>query len=150
MQDAIMQRVQHAITVDDDMAALPVARHAAAEWLVDRRVGAGLRDDVLLVLTELVANAVALAAGPVTVAMSVGDDGLRLLVTNPPADSTLPPPDTWEDPGPEGDRGRGLAIVRRLCPMVTVSASLGGTEVECRWPSAGGEDLVETGEAEQP
>lgn len=144
-----MDRVQHAITVDDDMTALPVARHAAAEWLAGERVDATIRDDVLLVLTELVANAVALAAGPVTMTMSVGDAGVRLSVSNPPTVEALPPPDRWEDPGPDGDRGRGLAIVRRLCPVVTVSAGLGGTEVVCRWPSAGGEDLVEAGEGEQ-
>ena len=145
-----MELVQHAITVDDDMAALPETRRAAAEWLAGGPVDAATRDDVLLVLTELVANAMALAAGPVTVALSVGDDGVRLSVTNPPTDSTLPPPERWEDPGPDGDRGRGLAIVRRVCPAVAVSADPDRTEVVCCWPSADGEDLVEAGEAEQP
>jgi hypothetical protein len=150
MQDAIMERVQHAITVDDDMAALPPARHAAAEWLADGPVDAATRDDVLLVLTELLANAIAVAAGPVAVSLSVGEHGIRLSVANPPTDSVLLPPGGWEDPGPDEDRGRGLAIVRRLCPAVTVSTGRDGTEVVCRWPSADGEDLVETGETEQP
>lgn len=144
-----MRTVQHTMTVDDDMAALPTTRHAAAEWLARGPVDAATRDDVLLVLTELVANAVALAAGPVTVALSTGDDGVRLSVANPPTAATLPPPDRWEDPGPDGERGRGLAIVRRLCPVVTVAIDPEGTEVVCRWPSAGGEDLVEAGEGEQ-
>lgn len=145
-----MQRMEHAITVDADLAAVPATRRAAARWLADAPVGPGTRDDILLVLTELVANAVAVAEGPVAVALAVGSDGIRLSVANQPTDEALPAPDTWQDPGPEGDRGRGLAIVRRLCPQVTVSAAARGTEVVCRWPSADGEDLVETGEAEQP
>lgn len=81
-----------------------------------------LRDDVLLVLSELVSNAV--AAAPSDATITVGIDHvpgcLTLEVRNALPDATLPP-DRPAMPPPTHPNGRGLALVHRLSTAVFTS-----------------------------
>ena len=66
-------------------------------------------DDVTLVVSELVTNAVVHGAGDVTLDVVVADDAVRVEVTDREPD--LPEP---VDNGADAEAGRGLLIVSRL------------------------------------
>lgn len=94
--------------------SLPAAAPAAAEArdVVRRRCSvlpAPVLDDVLLLVTELVANAVRHGRGPVTLTLVPREDGVRVEVTD--ASPTRPRP---RDKGLEAESGRGLHIVDAL------------------------------------
>jgi anti-sigma regulatory factor (Ser/Thr protein kinase) len=84
---------------------------AAARDLVARAVGDGDRtDDIVLVTSELVTNAVRYGTGPIDVTLTSAPWLLRLEVSSPSA--------TGEPivrvPGPADPGGRGLALVQAL------------------------------------
>jgi signal transduction histidine kinase len=87
----------------------PMAARAFSRETLERWQLADLSDDVLLVVDELVTNAVLHAHGPITllldlqgqeVRVEVTDDSPRLPSANPPSES--------------GTSGRGLAIVAAI------------------------------------
>jgi anti-sigma regulatory factor (Ser/Thr protein kinase) len=106
-----------------DVAA---ARHAVARFLTDHGVSSVVIDDVELVTSELVTNAVVHPeiSAPIHVEVEVGE-GVVLAVSN--VGSAAPIPDTadWRPAPPFALSGRGLGIVRRLSDAVAVTEADG-------------------------
>ena len=88
-----------------DPASIPAARHFALEALAE--LGAGHRDEVELLVSELATNAVLHAGTPLLVALSRRGDLLRVEVGD--ADTTEPEVNLHPDPLRPG--GRGLCLV---------------------------------------
>lgn len=119
-----------------DVAAVPSeirsCRRAVAEHLSRRSVPSVIVDDLELVTSELVTNAVVHASSAgVHVELLVVDD-VVLRVANVGSAAALPPVDDWRlEPSPP-EAGRGLGIVRRLCDDVTVEQHGERVVITCR------------------
>jgi anti-sigma regulatory factor (Ser/Thr protein kinase) len=88
------------------------------------------RDDVLLVVSELVTNAVRHTPGPFTLCLIPASDGVRITVRDT---STTPPrPRTPDVDGGAG--GFGWPIVQRLAHHVEVRLRPGGKEIHAVLP----------------
>jgi anti-sigma regulatory factor (Ser/Thr protein kinase) len=99
-----------------DPAAIYDARRDFSGWLDASLDDGDTLDEMLVVLSELMANAVDASQDPtgdVTVEAWVDDDGLTLKVTNPPA-STFAAVNRWDYDDPLRAGGRGLLIVDDL------------------------------------
>jgi len=108
--------VQGGWSVSADFAAIPHARHAVASWLGEQGASVSTTDDVLLVLSELLTNAVraSLTAGTdVRLTVTTGEEGFRLTVADRGPGFT--PRQSSGDSLPDG--GRGFTAVR-LGPRV--------------------------------
>jgi anti-sigma regulatory factor (Ser/Thr protein kinase) len=88
-------------------AAPRIARRGLELWL--REVGCTNRDDALLVVSELVTNAVVHGRGDPVVVMEYTDDRIRLEVHD---EDSSPP--VRREPGPGDPGGFGLNIVDQL------------------------------------
>ncbi|GLW07171.1 hypothetical protein Misp01_23010 [Microtetraspora sp. NBRC 13810] len=107
----------------EELGSITVARDAARRTLTE---GAylGNQEDVLLVVTELVTNALLHGGGPLTLRLSVHPSRVRVEVGD--AGEELPEP---REPGPAD--GWGLHVVGRLCTDWGVSPQPGGKVVWC-------------------
>ena len=98
-------------------AAVPLVRHFLEDWLVRVPVERAEADDLLLVATELAANAVRHASGHtggVSLRASVNGQDIVLEVEDD-GGHPIALPDSMEDvPEPLAERGRGLFLVRAL------------------------------------
>jgi anti-sigma regulatory factor (Ser/Thr protein kinase) len=86
---------------------------AAREFVADALEGEGFSGDVdtiLLLVSELVTNAVRHAATPFEIVVEVNGDSVRVEVID--GDGDHPP--LVRHPGPEDTNGRGLLIVDQL------------------------------------
>jgi len=83
----------------------------------------GLADDVALVVSELVTNAIVHGVPPVTLEVTVDPSPTGCLVTVVCSDSG-----PWDGTPPEPIRGRGLILVRALADA-TIDADETGTRV---------------------
>ena len=108
------------------------ARRAVAAWLsplVPSSAAEETSADLMLVLTELITNAVQAGADTVRVAVTVHADVLQLGVSDEAAG--------WPQSvaAPTEDHGRGLALVDTLCSAWGVTPSDGGKKyrVEPSW-----------------
>ncbi|WP_441251763.1 ATP-binding protein [Kitasatospora sp. McL0602] len=95
-----MSRVEHPVTV---------ARAFAGDVLAAWRIGGAAREDILLVVSELVANARLHADRPHRVSLSRREGAVRVEVTDP---SRARPVRRTATPGRPG--GYGLLVVERL------------------------------------
>jgi anti-sigma regulatory factor (Ser/Thr protein kinase) len=115
--------------------AVASVRHAVVEHLARRGVPSTIIDDVELVTSELVTNAIihprraADAAVDVHVSLS---DGIEVVVANVGSAATIPPVERWRPAPAFAPSGRGLGIVRRLCDHVTISQAGERTVITCR------------------
>jgi anti-sigma regulatory factor (Ser/Thr protein kinase) len=109
---------------DGSPACIARARRTAAAFLADHapQVRDAVRVDVLLVVSELVTNAVRYAPGPLTLVLALADGGLEITVRD--TSSRPPRPRT---PGPTG--GFGLPTVQRLARRTHVATHPGGKSV---------------------
>jgi signal transduction histidine kinase len=90
----------------------PVSPKAARDFTYDALASwhvAAPADDIVLVVDELVTNALRHAAGPIMVVLSVGADAIRVEVTDDSDDVLAELAQSDTRPG-----GRGLAIVAAL------------------------------------
>ena len=90
--------------LDHDYAMVEVARHAVGTWLHERGCRTG--DDAVLVLSELVTNAMVHAADGCTIEVRHRDDMLRLEVRD-----RSPQAPVMRLVGPSDIGGRGLRVV---------------------------------------
>ena len=116
--------------------AVATVRHAVVDHLTTRGVPSTVVDDIELVTSELVTNAIIhprpLHGGPsVHLRLSLSD-AIKLMVTNVGPATAIPPVDEWQPAPPFALSGRGLAIVRRLCDNVTVEQAGERAVVTCR------------------
>jgi anti-sigma regulatory factor (Ser/Thr protein kinase) len=113
-------------------AAVPLARHFLQDWLIRVPVEAEEATDLLLVATELAANAVRHASGrPGTVSLRAsvhGEDVVLELEDDGGEPMTLPGP---ADDLPDGmaERGRGLFLVQALVDQLDTDVIDGRTRV---------------------
>jgi anti-sigma regulatory factor (Ser/Thr protein kinase) len=123
------------IQLDGDPDAPQRGRHAVTEVLDGWGCESGTREDLLLVVSELVTNAVVHGAEPIMVTMVLAPERVRVEVTDG-ADGSSP----HGNPRPRADaeNGRGLAVVTRLAVAWGWRATPGnGKTVWAELPFAG-------------
>lgn len=104
-------------------AAISDARLEFSGWLAECLEDPDLHDDMVVVLSELVANAVAASLDPVgnvDVRALFDGDGLFMQVTNPPA-SSFSAVNRWDYDDPLRPGGRGLLIVESLVDDIAIA-----------------------------
>jgi anti-sigma regulatory factor (Ser/Thr protein kinase) len=108
------------------------ARHAVASFLADHGVSSIVVDDMELVTSELVTNAVVHGRRG-SIGLEVDTEGeIVVTVSNVGPARLIPPIDQWRAASPLAPSGRGLGIVRRLCDDVAVLEIDDTTVVVCR------------------
>jgi serine/threonine-protein kinase RsbW len=116
------------------------ARHAVATFLAARGVSSMVVDDMELVTSELVTNAIVHGRRG-SIGVEVDTEGeIVVTVSNLGPAELIPPIDEWRAVSPLASSGRGLGIVRRLCDDVAVLEIDDSTVIVCRrrLPDAGG------------
>ena len=116
------------------------ARRAVAAFLADHGVSSTVIDDMELVTSELVTNAV-VHGREGSIGVEVDTDGeIVVTVSNVGPSAAIPPVEQWRTVPPQSRSGRGLGIVRRLCDAVAVLEIDKSTVVvgRRRLPDAGG------------
>lgn len=111
-----------------------VARRAASDFL-DRhhpRLGSGPRDDVLLIVSELVTNAVRHALCPYALEVTSDHHGVLDIVV---ADGSTLAPAPRQPDRTEGTGGMGLHITEFLGARLTTERVPGGKRVHATLPS---------------
>ena len=116
--------------------AVAAVRHAVVSNLSRRGVPSTVVDDMELVTSELVTNAI-VHARPVgaeaVVQISVNiSDTIELVVANNGSVRAIPPVEEWHPAPPCSPSRRGLGIVRRLCDTVTVEQAGERAVIRCR------------------
>lgn len=115
------------------VSAPSLARRATATWLGDRGVPAATIDDVLIVVSELVANGV-LHGGDADIALraDIEGDEVSIDVTTAPAAPGRPQATRAARTEPS-ETGRGLTMVAALCEAVEVTSDPSGDRrASCR------------------
>jgi serine/threonine-protein kinase RsbW len=119
------------LRLDAVIGAVPEARHRLANWLSRSRVEREIRDELALVITELVTNAVEASPGPnakIEVRAEVTDGPhVRLVVTDAGGGFDLI--GSPRLPSDRAIRGRGLPIVNALMDVLDVRRVDGRTRV---------------------
>jgi len=117
--------------------AVAAVRHAVVDHLEQRAVPTAVIDDIELVISELVTNAIIHPQLPersdraVQVRVAVSD-GIDVVVSNHGDAGTIPGVDEWAPAPAFAPSGRGLGIVRRLCDEVSVDQSGEWAVITCR------------------
>jgi len=121
------------VTYPSDVRYLHSARSAAASATGSLSLTADTSMDLALLVDELVANAMCHGAGE-QVRLELWADAGDVVVraSNEVGASSLQPVETWRLPGADAESGRGLGIIRRLCPSIEVSNLDGWVSIECR------------------
>jgi serine/threonine-protein kinase RsbW len=120
-----------------------VARHAVVEHLSSHGVSSMVVDDLELVASELITNAIVhprpTSEAVVRVHVEVADL-VAMWVANVGSAGAIPPVEAWLPAAPGALSGRGLGIVRRLCDDVAVEQRGELAVVSCRrhLPDGGG------------
>ncbi|MGY6501533.1 MAG: ATP-binding protein [Acidimicrobiales bacterium] len=113
--------------------AVPVARHSLGRWLSEMEIDRTVRDELALVVTELVTNAVEASPGPqheVVLRATCDDDGIHLLIVDEGTGFEMD--ESPASPEPTAIRGRGIPIVRALMDVVSVERRDERTVVSAR------------------
>lgn len=101
--------------------SVPSVRHLVGAWLDEHAIDGHLGDELLLVVTELVTNAIEASRSPeshVEVVARLTDHTVRVDVIDDGEGFDLDR--STGSPGPDSVRGRGLAIIRALTDDVRV------------------------------
>jgi anti-sigma regulatory factor (Ser/Thr protein kinase) len=113
-----------------DVPPTPAALAPARQWLsrsLGNRLSKNAMDEVQLLTSELITNALLHAPGPVSVRYCLGSDSICVEVRDARIDLTYPAPSM---PDPNATSGRGLALVHRLATRAGVTLS---TEGKVSW-----------------
>lgn len=116
---------------------IPEARASFSDWMHSWATDLGdFHDEMLIVVSELLANAVAASgqhAAAVTVRAWVQGDALSVEVTNTMPQGSYMPVDLWDYDDPLRPGGRGLIIVNELVDEVEFNDRTDGAlAVRCR------------------
>ena len=136
--------VPHRVVLDVPCRVDEVAfsRHAVADFLIDCEVPSVVVEDIELVASELITNAIihppTSAAEVVHVEVDVSDV-VCIAVSNAGSAGEIPPVEHWRPAPTLAISGRGLGIVRRLCDTVSVQEINNRAVVSCqrRLPDGG-------------
>lgn len=125
----------------DGLADLAILRSEFGQWLRDIGVGDDKIDDLLVVISELAANAVRETTDDgraPTVAAICDHDGIELAVENDvDAEGHLAAKDAWDLDDPLRGGGRGLLVVSALVDEVDVAVDGQRLCVRCRMAIVG-------------
>lgn len=122
------------IELDGDADAPARGRHAVTEVLAGWGCPESAREDLLLVVSELVTNAVVHGAEPIVVTVVRVAERVRVEVTDGASDSS--PHNSRA--APDAENGRGLSVVTRLAVAWGWRATPGrGKTVWAELPTAG-------------
>ena len=113
-----------------DRLAAQQVRQAAARWLSGQ--GVVSVDDALLVIAELLANAIRVAEGIVTLEVTVTATRVQITVTDDGGGLKALP--SAELPSDQSEGGRGLYLVRMLSCDLLVDTVSTGTSIRCWVP----------------
>ena len=114
----------------DDVAAF---RHAVAEFLGRRGVPSTVVDDLELVISELVTNAIVHQRSDHAVSLRVElTESIDVEVSNYGSAAAIPSVEDWRVASPYEMSGRGLGIVRRLCDDAVIRQDGDRVVVACR------------------
>ena len=120
--------VSHDAVYPAESSSINGARLDLAAWLGGAHIGVPV-DDAVLVLSELVSNAIeASPGGHYRVWTSIEGNRLGIGVTNE-STAGVPDPEQWKPKDVLASRGRGLSIVDALTDQVDVTATDGMTTV---------------------
>lgn len=111
--------------------SVPTARHTLTNWLRELGIEGDVVDDLALAMTELVTNAVEASpstASEVVIHAVFASPDIHLEVADRGGGFTLGA-HTFDEPGPQSIRGRGLPIVQALVDHVAVTRRKGETKV---------------------
>ena len=123
---------------------VPEVRHAVVDHLHRHGVASVIIEDIELVTSELVTNAIIhpRGSGPMSRVhlRVVVDDNVVVTVGNRGSAAVIPPVEEWSPAPPPAVSGRGLGIVRRLSDAVAVEQRGDQAVVSCRrhLPDGGG------------
>ena len=118
-------------SVEPDAVQVPLTRRALGRWLLDLDRPS---DDVLLAVSELLANAVRFARSEVTLTVTVTDDTVVVEVTDDGPGVVDLDERGHELPADDFDSGRGLYLVRAVASDVTALSTAEGSSVRCVIP----------------
>jgi anti-sigma regulatory factor (Ser/Thr protein kinase) len=113
-------------------AAIGDARDVVRSWLTTRGCAAGTVDDLELVCSELVSNAIQHADGVSSLSVTLDDRCAGLSVRHRGDPSDIPPPQDWGPAEPEALSGRGLGIVAALADEIRVHHHADLVTIEAR------------------
>lgn len=117
-----------------DLAELAPSRHRLSDWLADR-LGADHKrlDDIVLLFSELLANAIAGSPAEGEIRFSYASDcqGIKLRVVNQ-NDAEVPLP-LGVMPESDADRGRGLALVEEFADRTERKTSGRQVDISARF-----------------
>ena len=130
-----MSMVSFARLAPANHAALSTLRRSASDWLAGE-LGSNAGEviaDLTVVLTELAANVIDHTdSETVAVELALADDGfVTLVVANDGPVSAVPPAELWGKLD-EGDRGRGLRLVKSFCDEILIGGDERHTTISCR------------------
>lgn len=116
-----------------EIDAVPTARHELARWLKSADVGREVSEELALVVTELVTNAIEASPGPrahVAVQARIEPASVVLQVIDEGEGFDRAPGSPPELPTDGSVRGRGLPIVSALMDVMSIHRNGGRTAVE--------------------
>ncbi|WP_431683468.1 ATP-binding protein [Kitasatospora sp. KL5] len=111
------QTLEWSVSFTDAVQCVAEVRACARAFLTRAHLPRPLREDALLVISELVTNSVHHTHGPGSLHLANGPGGLDVDVSDT---SRLLPQPRFAEPGTALD-GRGLALVAALCDTVSVT-----------------------------
>lgn len=104
-------------------------RHAAASWLAEHGVGTDATDDLVLITSELLTNAMHAARTKIELRLMLDGDRISLEVEDDGPGETGLERVGREAPPRSAEAGRGLFIVRKLMDEVEIETSSRGSVV---------------------
>lgn len=124
------------VTLHERLPAEPIAAYVARTmvrpWLARQGLTTDTRDDVVLVVSELVTNAARSATDRVELRLWRTREAVVVEVTDD-GEGFVPPPDSTRRPSPQAEAGRGLWLVQMLSDDCRYNPGPWGTVVRCRF-----------------
>jgi anti-sigma regulatory factor (Ser/Thr protein kinase) len=116
--------------------SVPALREAIVDVASGHFAGPVL-DDVALVVSELLTNALQHSAPTSDIGVDVrtGDGRFAVTVENLVGADRPPPAQTWRMADPDSPSGRGLGVVRGLAPEVAVAEDDHRVAITVSWPT---------------